>query len=293
MSFQASVDPSNDDPDRQSATIPDPEASDGTGQRGENPLDQHPRSDAPVTESDMRPLTDKEWTEHVEEVVEGLDKASAAGLETNQLHTVGPDHREWTVERNHLQGILVADLYSKSQNVPCEGKALIAGGLGGAGKTTILTEHAGIDLSQYLVINPDNIKKEMALRGMIPKVEGLSPMEASELAHEEASYIAKRLAIRAMSDKRNIIWDITMSSTESTEERIAGLREARYTQVDGLFVDIPIETSIRRMQARHREGHENYPRRRGSRWKVRSSQGRPEQGRPCVEQPEQEDLRSR
>ena len=83
-------------------------------------------------------------------------------------------------------------------------------------------------------------------------------MEASELAHEEASYIAKRLAIRAMSDKRNIIWDITMSSTDSTEERIVGLREASYTQVDGLFVDIPIETSIRRMQARHREGHENY-----------------------------------
>ncbi len=256
--LSASADLFNDVPDGQPEPIPDCEATDGTGEGDERSLDQHPRSDEPAIESDMRPLTDKEWIEHVEQVVEGLDKASAAGLETNQLHTVSPDHREWNVERNRLQGILVSDLYAKSQDVPCDGKALIAGGLGGAGKTTILTEHAGIDLSQYLVINPDNIKKEMALRGMITEVEGLSPMEASELAHEEASYIAKRLAVRAMADKRNVIWDITMSSTDSTEERIAGLRDAGYTKVDGLFVDIPIETSIRRMQVRHREGHENY-----------------------------------
>ena len=43
--------------------------------------------------------------------------------------------------------------------VPCERKAIVAGGLPGAGKTTVLPEFAGIDLSQYLMINPDVIKE--------------------------------------------------------------------------------------------------------------------------------------
>jgi hypothetical protein len=83
-------------------------------------------------------------------------------------------------------------------------------------------------------------------------------MEASDLAHEESSYIAKRLALRAMTDGKNIIWDITMSSQESTQERIDNLRDAAYSQVDGVFVDIPPDISITRTELRHREGHEQW-----------------------------------
>ncbi len=75
------------------------------------------------------------------------------------------------------------------------GRAIIAGGLSGAGKSTVLDHYAGIDRSQYLTINPDDIKEKMADRGLIPQVDGLSPMEASDLVHEESSYIARRLAL--------------------------------------------------------------------------------------------------
>ena len=54
----------------------------------------------------------------------------------------------------------------------------------------------------------------MARRGMIPEVEGLSPMEASDLVHEESSYLARQLALRAQADGKNLIWDITMSDQE-------------------------------------------------------------------------------
>ena len=205
-----------------------------------------------------RSLTDKEWAEHLVEVREGLDKARREGLITSRLYTIDPDRREWTTDRNRIQGSLVAELYDKAKDVPCNHSAIIAGGLGGAGKTTVLTQHAGIDLSKYLMINPDNIKEEMARRGMIPEVDGLSPMEAADLAHEESSYIAKRLALRASAEGKNIIWDITMSSRDSTEARIKELRDAEYTKIDGLFVDIPIETSVERTNSRHREGHETY-----------------------------------
>jgi hypothetical protein len=203
-------------------------------------------------------LTDREWSEHVTEVRDTLDKARAAGLTTDRLYTIDPDHKEWSAERNRLQGSLVAELYERAQEVPCDRQAIVAGGLGGAGKTTVLKGHAGIDLSRYLTINPDDIKEEMARRGMIPDMDKLSPMEASDLAHEESSYIAKRLALRAMADGKNIIWDITMSSRTSTEERINNLRDAAYERVDGVFVDIPLDTSVTRTELRHREGHEQW-----------------------------------
>jgi predicted kinase len=135
--------------------------------------------------------------------------------------------------------------------------AIIAGGMSGSGKTTTLGNHAGIELSKYIIINPDNIKEEMASKGMVPEVEGLSPMEASDLVHEESSAIAKQLARKAVADGKNVIWDITMSSRKRTEERISDLRAEGYS-VEGVFVDIPVQTSITRSDGRHREGHEDY-----------------------------------
>ncbi len=203
-------------------------------------------------------LTDAEWSEHVEEVHEHLADAQAAGLETKARFAIDADGEAWTADRRHVHSMIIDELYLKSASVPCDRKAIIAGGLPGAGKTTVLTEQAGIDLSQYLMINPDTVKEEMAKRGLIPDVGGLSPMEASDLVHEEASHIAKQLALRAQADGKNVIWDITMSSLEKTQMRIENLRVAGYAKVDGIFVDIPIEVSVRRADARHRDDHERY-----------------------------------
>jgi predicted kinase len=202
-------------------------------------------------------ITDAEWKEHVADVGVRLDDAREAKLATNIRYTIDSRGKVWSDERDLMHDSVVEDLYSRSHSVPCEGKAIVAGGLGGAGKSTVLSKHAGIDLSRYLTINPDDIKEEMAKRGLIPKVEGLTPMEASDLVHEESSHIAKRIARRAEADGKNIIWDITMSSLESTEGRITNLRAGGYA-VEGIFVDIPVETSVRRAEARHREGYNDY-----------------------------------
>src|SRR5258708_30768125 len=78
-----------------------------------------------------------------------------------------------------------------------------------------------------MTINPDNSKQEMATRGLIPDLDGLSPMEASVVVHAESAYLAKRLARRAMDDGKNIIWDITMNSLPTTEERLDDPRPGR------------------------------------------------------------------
>ena len=158
---------------------------------------------------------------------------------------------------------LLESIYANAAHVPCDGKAIIAGGLGELGRLQFFAKKPDVDLSQYLMINPDDIKEEMARRGLVPAVEGLSPMEATDLAHEESSAIAKQLARRAYTDGKNMIWDITMSSTESTEKRINDLRESGYSKIEGIFVDIPVDVSIARSQARHREGHDDFRAGRG------------------------------
>jgi hypothetical protein len=203
-------------------------------------------------------FTDAEWSEHRAETRALIAEANAADRASYRQYTVDPDHQAWTAERRSAHDSIIDSIYAQAQDVPNERAAIIAGGLCGAGKTTILNEHAGIDLSHYLKISPDDIKEELARRGLVPEINGLSPMEASDLVHRESSYIAHQLALRARADGKNHIWDITMSSRESTQDRIKDLREAGYERVDAIFVDIPVSVSLQRADARHRDGEEKY-----------------------------------
>lgn len=213
----------------------------------------HPTPQEPVR------LTDEEFARHREFVADKVREALSDGLATEQQHFL-LDRDEWPAEREALHKQLVNDLWDRlgADEVPNDHRALVAGGLPGAGKTTTLSEFAGIRHGEYLVINPDDVKSLMAEHGLIPKVDGLSPMEASALVHEESSAIAKDLAERAMAEGKNIMWDITMGSCTSVESRLAALREMGYTHIDSVFVDIPLETSMERVAERFRRGVDDY-----------------------------------
>ncbi|HUD39258.1 MAG TPA: hypothetical protein VMR14_20340, partial [Streptosporangiaceae bacterium] len=49
-----------------------------------------------------------------------------------------------------------------------------------------------------------------------------------------------------------------LSTTRSATARVDELRAAGYHRVEGIFVDIPIETSVTRAAERHRRGHDRY-----------------------------------
>jgi len=212
-------------------------------------ISEHGGSDDPPDDSAWP--SREERAQHITDVLDRIKKADENGLSAEDLHTVDPAKEIWSIERTLQHDSLLTDIYDRAAGVPCEHKAIIAGGLSGAGKSTVLANHPEIDRSQYLTINPDDIKEEMARRNMIPEVEGLSPMEASDLVHEESSYLARQLALRAQADGKNLIWDITMSDLQKTEKRIHDLREAGYSRIDGIFVEIPIETSLRRTEERY------------------------------------------
>jgi predicted kinase len=211
-----------------------------------------------VRRVEARPLTDAEHAEHVADVKSRLAHAQASGLATHVLHTMDLGNEVWSHDRRLLHDALLRVLYARAADVPSEHRAILVGGLPGAGKTTVLGQHTNVDLSRYLTINPDQIKEELALRGLIPQVDGLTPMEAARLAHEESSDIAKRLAHRAQADGKNMIWDVTMSRQRSCADRIAALAAAGYARVDAIFVDVPVSVSLLRADARHRAGHDAY-----------------------------------
>ncbi len=202
-------------------------------------------------------LNDAQHLEHVAEIKDCIADGKAARLDSRFRHTIDAEHEIWSDERSAAHDAILDHLYGQASGVPCERKAIVAGGLPGAGKTTVLREHAGIDVAQYFVLDPDNIKAEMADRGLAPVIAGLTPMEATEFVHEEASFLAKRLAHRAQADGKNVIWDITMCKVESAERRIESLRASGY-RVDGIFVDVGIDECVNRVDVRHREGHERY-----------------------------------
>jgi predicted ABC-type ATPase len=204
------------------------------------------------------PLSDADYVNHVHKVIAALDNACVNGLATDERHTIDRRHKVWSPERNSMHGQIIADAYESWADVPPERHAIVAGGLGGSGKTTVLEKYAGIDLSRYVIVNPDDFKAELARRDMTPKIDELSPMETTALAHEESSQLARRLAFRAMADGKNIIWDITMSSPATLSRRLEELCAAGYGQIDGIFIDIPIEVSVTRAEARHRVGHDRY-----------------------------------
>jgi hypothetical protein len=204
----------------------------------------------------VSPLDDAEFAAHMADVAAGLEAARESGLETRSLYTVDPERKVWDFGRMEKHSEIIDKLYREQADAPCDGHAVMAGGLGGAGKGTVLGNHAGIDRSRYLTVDPDRIKEEMAARGMVPEVDGLSPMECSPLVHEESSLVASGLARRAYADSKNVIWDITMSNLKSAEHRIDELRAAGYRQITGIFVDIPAEKSVERAMNRYRRGME-------------------------------------
>jgi hypothetical protein len=75
-------------------------------------------------------------------------------------------------------------------------------------------------------------------------------------------FLAKRVALRAMTDGRNLILDMSMASVHAVTPWLAALRSAAYA-ITGVFADLTIEEAIRRSDAAHRRGEEDYRRGRG------------------------------
>jgi hypothetical protein len=119
-----------------------------------------------------------------------------------------------------------------------------------------------VDRAQYVTVSVSGVLEELAAGGLIPAVAGLSPMEAADLVHAEAQFVGKLVALRAVADGRNLILDVSMASAPSVTSWLSALRSAAYG-VTGVFADLGIEESVRRCDAAHRRGEDEYRAGRG------------------------------
>lgn len=208
---------------------------------------------------EKRTMSQFERATHNLYVADIITQLEEDGLTTDRTHADKiPGGLVFNPERARAHNEIVQEIMNEAENVPTNGEAIFAGGLGGAGKSTVLKEYSNVDKSQYVTLNPDDIKEIMAEKGLIPKVEGLTPMEASPLVHEEASHITAILLERLRQKKKNIIFDITMASHESVKKRIDLLNEKGYSKVEAIFVDIKPETSKERGDFRYNMGLDSY-----------------------------------
>lgn len=162
----------------------------------------------------------------------------------------------WAPERSKHQRWIVAALYEAAGSVRCDREAVLAGGLRGSDKAAALAG-AGLDPARYFVVSVDMVLREMARRSLIPVVAQLSPLDGAALAHDEARYVAKRLAARAVAEGRSLLLDVTMGSQPSVMSWLVLLGLAAYT-VQVVSAPIGAAEAMRWAEADHRAGYAAY-----------------------------------
>lgn len=221
-------------------------------------------SDAAVRGADGRlvPLDDQQFAAHTAAVEDAVSRALAAGLQTTSESLDG-DGEVWPADRAATHVEIVDAVWATAANVPDDGKALLIAGLPGAHLAdTLANPSAGVDITQYLTISLSDVKEIMAARELVPAVPDagveLSPAERTPLLHDEAVAVANLIATRAYTEHKNIAWDLGLTDEGTAETMTASLREAGYGEVVGIFVDVPIPTSVARATEAYRRALEDY-----------------------------------
>lgn len=175
-------------------------------------------------------------------------------LDTDRTQMTGG---RWKTARAKQHRAIVNDLMKRHSAVPANGQAIMAGGLIGAGKTTTLQNAAGVKPSDYISINSDVIKEEMAARGMIPQIPNqpdLSPLDHATLVQRESLHIADMWLAEAIRQRKNAIFDASMNAGWPTQSRLQMLKQGGY-HVTGVFIDVPVDLAARRSTERYKQDH--------------------------------------
>ena len=105
---------------------------------------------------EKRSLTTEELESHKNYVARTLKTLSDENISTEHMFarntSSGP---RWDSKRAKLQDEIINDYVDRHENIPCEGKLFVAGGMGGAGKSSTIMKHNVVDVKSYAVVNPD------------------------------------------------------------------------------------------------------------------------------------------
>lgn len=184
------------------------------------------------------------------------------GVNTEALYA---RNGRWARDRERQQQEIIEHFLSQP-GIKSDRQILVLGGLPGAGKTTYLNSpqgqaELGINLSEYVTVNADEVKAQMVKRGMVPDYPGLSPDEAATLYHKESFEVAHSLMRQAAKRNLNFVYDTSLKSSGQLGFATGAGKATtpppwRTTLV---FVDVPVDVAKDRAKARYQGGGRYMP----------------------------------
>lgn len=131
---------------------------------------------------------------------------------------------------------------------------VFTGGGSGAGKGTLLRSGL-VNLDGVVKSDSDEVKTELP---EYQRMKRAGDTYAASFAHEESSYLAKRVVDESLRSGYSTMLDGTGdSSLQKMEGKIAGARESGAKKIVGEYVTIPLEMAMTRAQERaERTGRE-------------------------------------
>lgn len=202
-----------------------------------------------------KPWTPEEHDSHARYAEDTLTRALDGGQATSRTETLDGHGQVWKPERASLHRDIVQDYMHKAETVPSGHRAVLAGGIPSPARDSAARQAA--PEKDYLHVSTDLIKQELAARGVIPQLNGLSPMESSPLVHEESQHIADLITREALRRGKNVAVHTAMSDPDAVAAHVNRMRQAGHT-VHGVFVHTPPGKAADAARSRHRSGHESW-----------------------------------
>lgn len=212
------------------------------------------------------------------------DRFTTGDLATGPADTYGQHHRSgtWTAERRRLHKEILHEAKATCAGLPRDGKAvLLTAGPPGAGKGEsqqllrgrqgddtklgqALAQAHGMDLDQYVVLDPDEFKERIIRHGGAPALPAhayalpggmrLAPAELAPLVHRESSYLQDAFEDWAREQGFNLLYDGVMKNFDKTHSLLSDLNRQGYSERVVLSVEVPMQTSLEQNALRWQKG---------------------------------------
>jgi Zeta toxin len=207
--------------------------------------------------------TDQEFTSHVAFIRQVNEMATGHGLTLDAAFK--DSFGLWSEEMHQIFDSVVNEAYDEltnNQTKPRDNRAIMLGGLPGAGKSSTLKKMREDGIfrdDEWVTVNPDYFKDKILEKGIGPSIVGLTPAETSGFIHEASSEMNHMLENLLTAEGYNVIFDITMGGhltegEKSWTEKIIDWLESRDYATDGMFVSVTPDTASQRSHKRHRDG---------------------------------------
>ncbi|MFD4047390.1 zeta toxin family protein [Streptomyces sp. NPDC058611] len=196
------------------------------------------------------------------------------------------DGLRWDRERRPLHATILREFQAGTAGLPRDGHAvLLTAGAPGAGKggaqanlsalqgqdTEIGRELArahGVNLDDYVVLDPDQFKVAIFRHGGLPQLDApsrelpfgreLTPSEMASLIHRESADLQDQFERWARGEGYNLLYDATLKNEAKNTRLLTDLAGQGYDKRVILSVEVPLEQCLQQNHTRWESGRKEY-----------------------------------